>query len=184
MRLPTGTHLHTSFRFICCLLLVAASNQQVSLPGVRIDDPNKPPALFTLQDNATSQLTPSSTLVKSSTSTISTIPSATPTTTTPEDSGLATGAKAGIGVGTALGIILLIGIVVFTVRWRRRAGAVKFGTAEERFEKAELDATTIPSNTEPVMFEFDGDADRPGADSERKQRRVELDGRMLRSELA
>ncbi|PVH82832.1 hypothetical protein DL98DRAFT_570090 [Cadophora sp. DSE1049] len=184
LRLPTSTCINLSFRFICCLLLAAASHQQVSLPGVGIDDPNQPPALQDGVDSTTSQQALSSTLVKSSTSTISTIPSATQTISTPEGSGLATGAKAGIGVGAALGIILLIGIAVFTVRRQRRSRVVKSGAAEERFEKAELGTHPKSSVTKSSPVEIDGAAERPVEVGKGKGMRVELEGRMQLSELA
>jgi LPXTG-motif cell wall-anchored protein len=73
----------------------------------------------------------------------STSPTNSTTTPVPSSSSLSTGAKAGIGVGVALGALLVIGLIFFFVRRRKRANHPA-GTGNTETEKKQLGPVEMP----------------------------------------
>ena len=77
------------------------------------------------------------------------------------ESGLSTGAKAGIGVGVGVGVLLIIGALIFFLRRRRRGPS----NSEPKTEKVQVpEATTIAElrgESRPPVHELHNPADKP-----------------------
>ncbi|KAH7126415.1 hypothetical protein B0J13DRAFT_646455 [Dactylonectria estremocensis] len=110
----------------------------------------------------------------------------------PSTGGLSTGAKAGIGAGSALGGIAVLGALLYMFWWRRRKGMSSVAKSENYTGKPELDGTISPgardemlkAETKDVISAVAGvlDDGKP-APAELSSGIMELDGRELRAEM-
>ena len=153
-----------------------------------------PAATTTPTPSSTSLMTSSTPLDGSMSSPAATSSRSSPTvgtSNTKAPTPLSTGAKAGIGVGAAIGGLILIGLVVAVVLLRKRLLRSKRsdGTnkAEESPNEKKANDTTA-EHIQPVAYEIDGEHSKCEADGSRWQlgthgRRAELEQPFARHEL-
>ena len=101
----------------------------------RLLDPNRTEARPDLTNSTTS-----------ANSTITSVPSASASASSSSSSPLSTGAKAGIGIGVALGALLIIGLISFFFRRRKRATRPSEMSTET--EKKQLGPVEMPQSEE------------------------------------
>lgn len=77
------------------------------------------------------------------------------------ESGLSTGAKAGIGVGVGVGVLLIIGALIFFLRRHRRGPS----NSEPKTEKEQVPETTtiaeLRGESRPPVHELHNQTDQP-----------------------